>query len=88
MITTKPYFSDEAIPLGQEPMVTKIVCPPNENYDECFSVDFPGTSNDHIILLKETSGPTLLLGHLQSKPNTRVVALRKSASDDVVEVNL
>ena len=70
------YILGTAIPLDQEPIIAKSICPPFESYDECYSVDYPGTSNDQVMLLKAEKSPNVLLGQLKDHPNSVAIAIR------------
>ena len=82
------YILGTAIPLDQEPIIAKSICPPFESYDECYSVDYPGTSNDQVMLFKVERTPDVLFGQLKDHPNTVAIAIRGSPMDKITKVNI
>ena len=49
-----------------------------KEWDECFSIDFPGTEYDDVILLKQMRGKFAQKGSLKKEPKTIVYALKDS----------
>ena len=62
-----------AFPRDQVPTITHSICPPDDIYNECYSLDFAGTNDDDVILLQETQG--FGTGRLQSQPDSEIVSL-------------
>ena len=64
-----------AIPRHQEPTITHSICPQDDIYNECYSLDFPGSNDDDVILLKETGPQGFGTGRLQSRPDSEVISI-------------
>ena len=80
-----------SFPIDEVPLISQAKCPPYQNYDECFSLDFHGTIFDDTILLEyipgDQYGPVGQYGHLKSEPDAVVFASRKSLFDSKIEVS-
>ena len=57
-----------------------------KEWDECFSIDFPGTEYDDVILLKQMRGPFAQKGNLKKEPKTIVYALKDSLFSRKIQV--
>ena len=57
-----------------------------KDWDECFSLDFPGTGYDDVILLKQMRGPFAQKGNLKKEPKTIVYALKDSIFSRKIQV--
>ena len=71
------------------PSISKMLCSSygvNDDWDECFSIDFPGTEYDDVILLKQMRGPFAQKGTLKKEPKTIVYALKDSVFSRKIQV--
>ena len=64
-----------AFPRDQVPTITHSICPSNDIYNECYSLDFSGTNDDDVILLKELGPQGFATGRLQSQSDSEIVSL-------------
>ena len=68
----------------QDVSVSPAACPIGDHYDECYEIDFHGTNNEDMILLKDKMGRILAEGILKNHPNIHVQAMRKGPFDTEV----
>ena len=64
-----------AFPRDQVPTITHSICPSDDIYNECYSLDFSGTNDDDVILLKELGPQGFATGRLQSQSDSEIVSL-------------
>ena len=86
------FLLGAAFPIDELPLISQAKCPPYQNYDECFSLDFRGTMFDDTMLLEYVPGalseygPVAQYGHLKNEPDSFVIASRKTPIDSKIEV--
>ena len=81
-------FSGITFPMDYVPKISKATCPSSQNWDECFSMDFPEIHEDDVILLKQVNGPAVQRGSLKKQTKATVLAIRDHSLENKIEVQI
>ena len=69
------------------PSILKKLCVASEiEFDECFSMDDPGSGYEDTILLKKLRGTMIQKGHLRNNPRRSVYTLRETPFSSKIQV--